>query len=426
MPHYPRLQVSIFAGAFVFGIVMSSLGALLPVLTSSLGLDKATAGSLFLGMNFAMLVGSLVFGPVCDRFGFRLLLLASTLLIGGAFLVLSGAANHAAILPALILLGLGGGTLNGGANALLNDISPERRQSALNLLGIFFGCGALFTPFAIGALLGAVGLRAILAGLGFLTAAPFVLFVRARFPGAKHQAGFKSGELRSVLASPLLYLFGLLLFFQSGNEFTVGGWVSTLLQEQHDMGPRAAAYTLTAYWAAIMAGRLVASRIGARAASPLMVVSGALVALAASVGLILSRSSFAAIVWVALAGLGFAPIFPTALAQAGARFAGYSGTAFSAIFVMALGGGMTAPWLVGRIAQSGGIGAGFWVTVVSCGAIALLQVIIAGASRSQGAPPDPGMDVGVTQNPSPSSVAASSASGSSSSTTKCRNSGRSG
>ena len=61
---YRGLALSIFAGAFVFGIVMSSLGALLPALSASVGIEKADAGKLFLAMNFSMLVSSLLFGPI--------------------------------------------------------------------------------------------------------------------------------------------------------------------------------------------------------------------------------------------------------------------------------------------------------------------------------------------------------------------------
>jgi FHS family glucose/mannose:H+ symporter-like MFS transporter len=373
---YRGLHLSIFAGAFVFGVVMSSLGSLLPSLTSTLGLQKVDAGMLFLFMNFAMLLGSLVFGPICDRFGFRLLLLASALLISGAFALLSAAAVYGSIVAAVSLLGFAGGALNGGINALLNDISPDRRQSALNLLGIFFGVGALFTPFFIGSLITAIGLGPILVSLSALTLVPFAFFLVAQFPAAKHAGGFKASELRAVLGSPLLYLFGLLLLCESGNEFTVGGWVSSFLEESHGMTASAAAYALAAYWGAVLAGRLAASRIGARISAATLVAAGAILAMISMIGLILSGNGTVAVVFVALAGLGFATIFPTTLAQAGAAFASHSGTAFSVIFVLALCGGMTAPWLVGRIAQNQGIGAGFWVTVASCGAIVLFQALI--------------------------------------------------
>jgi len=378
---YRGLQVSIFAGAFVFGIVMSSLGSLLPSLTAALGLQKADAGMLFLFMNFAMLLGSLVFGPVCDRFGFRLLLMASALLISGAFAMLSWAVGYAWIVASMSILGFAGGALNGGTNALLNDISPDRRQSALNLLGIFFGVGALFTPFFTGSLITTLGLRLILINLSVLTLAPFALFMLARFPAAKHGGGFQPSELRAVLGSPLLYLFGFLLLFESGNEFTVGGWVSSFLEERHRLGPSAAAYTLAGYWGAVLVGRLVATRISAGVSAVTLVTGGALLAMLSTIGLIFSGNGAAAAIFVSLVGLGLATIFPTTLAQAGAAFASHSGTAFSVIFVLALSGGMTAPWLVGRIAQDQGIGAGFWVTAVSCGAIVLLQTVIRRAAR---------------------------------------------
>ncbi len=378
---YRALTVSIFAGAFAFGIVMSSLGSLLPALFQTIGFDKADAGGLFFFMNLGMLASSLLFGPVCDRFGFRATLLVSSLLVAAAFSSLSAAAGYGVVLLGLIVMGFGGGALNGGTNALLNDISPDRRESALNLLGIFFGFGALFTPFFIGSLLSALGLRVILWSLAILSLAPFVLFLMARFPRAKHGGDFSWSSCRKALQSPLLLLFGLLLFFESGNEFTVGGWVSTYLGDRFGADPRFAAYALAGYWAAIMLGRLVVSRVGARVSPSLLVASSALLALLASAGLILSGSAQAAAAFVFVVGLGFAAIFPTTLAQAGTAFAEYSGTAFSIVFVMALCGGMSAPWVVGRIGQNHGVGSGFWVTVASCGAIALLQWAIRARAR---------------------------------------------
>lgn len=366
---------------------MSSLGSLLPALFGAVGFEKADAGRLFFVMNLGMLISSLMFGPVCDRFGFRATLLGSTALITLAFATLSAAGSYRVILLSLSVLGFGGGALNGGTNALLNDISPDRRGSALNLLGIFFGFGALFTPFFIGSLLETVGLRFILTSLALLTMAPLLLFLLARYPEAKHVGGFSWSACLRALQNPLLLLFGLLLFFESGNEFTMGGWISTYLGDHLAIAPRLAAYILAGYWAAMMLGRFVASRTASRVSSSTLVALSALLALSASVGLIFSGSAATAAISAAVIGLGFAAIFPTTLAQAGAAFAEYSGTAFSIIFAMALSGGMTAPWLVGRIAQTRDVGAGFWVTVASCAAIAVLQWIIGLRSRPGSNPP---------------------------------------
>jgi fucose permease len=107
-----------------------------------------------------------------------------------------------------------------------------------------------------------------------------------------------------------------------------------------------------------------------------MVVSSAFFSMAAASGLIFAPNPALAGIAVALTGLGFAAVFPTVLAQVGAAFSNYSGTAFSVIFVMALTGGMLAPWSVGRIAQTHGIGSGLWVVVFACATIAVLQALV--------------------------------------------------
>ncbi len=375
-PNYRWLSVSIYAGAFAFGIVMASLGALLPGLTGKIGFDKEAAGGLFLFMNLALLIGSLIFGPICDRFGFRFVLTISTALVGGAFLGVASVSSYPSMAVALAIMGLGGGALNGGTNALLNDISRERRGAALNYLGIFFGFGALLTPLLLGALRESLGLERIIYLLSFLSLIPLTLFLLVRFPAPKHEAGLPAGQLAAFLKNPLLYLFGFLLFFQSGNEFAVGGWLSTYFPERFETGANQAAFFLSGYWAAIMVGRLLAGWISAKVRPEAMVACSALLALLAMAALLIAPSPAVAVPAVIGIGLGFAAIFPTTLAQAGGVFTQFSGTAFSVIFVIALTGGMTAPWLVGKIAQARSVETGMTLVVFNCAMIALLQGII--------------------------------------------------
>ncbi|MHB8056051.1 MAG: MFS transporter, partial [Candidatus Aminicenantales bacterium] len=176
-----RLQISAFTGIFVFGIVMAVLGAILPSLFERLKIDKAEAGRLFLFMNFAMLVTSVFFGPVVDRFGFKRFLTLSSLLVMAAFGLLAFSSGYTMIIIAAVILGLGGGGLNGGTNTLTSDLNPGRQGSALNLLGIFFGFGALTIPFLIGMLLAWGGLVRILLVAAILAVVPFVLFATQRF-----------------------------------------------------------------------------------------------------------------------------------------------------------------------------------------------------------------------------------------------------
>ena len=369
------------AGMFVFGIVMAILGAILPTLFDTIRFDKAQAGNLFLFMNAGMLVMSLFFGPIVDRFGFKLFLMGSALAVSVSFFLLAGATTYQGVVAAVILLGLGGGGLNGGTNALASDIHPDRRGAALNALGIFFGFGALTMPFLIGSFLELAGLDRLLIFAAVFGLVPFALFAMVRFPRPKHEQGFPLAQAAAIIRSPLLWLCGALLFFQSGNEFTVGGWITSYLEEVIGVTARAASFLLAAYWAAIMLGRLVSVRIVDRVGKGRLVLAGAAVAWIAALLVAWSPTAAAAQAGVVLLGLGFAAIFPTTLAVIGEAFPRFSGTAFSVLFVIALAGGMTAPWVTGNVAHTHGLERGMLVPLVSCTMIVILQLVITGWSK---------------------------------------------
>jgi len=371
-----KLMSSACAGMFVFGIVMAILGAIMPSLFEKIQFNKSEAGNLFFTMNLSMLVMSLIFGPVVDRFGYKLFLLFSSVLVAFSLFLFTTASTYTAILGAAIILGFGGGGLNGGTNALTNDIHPEKRSSALNLLGIFFGFGALTIPFLIGAVLDKVGLQSILILAIFLSLVPFFLFLVFSFPRPKHEQRFPLSRAALVIKNPLLWLCGFLLFFQSGNEFTIGGWISTYLNEYFGLTPKTASFLLAGYWAAIMAGRFLSSRLAKAIKNESLILLSGLISLTAAILLVISPSRFLAGLASVAIGLGFAAIFPTTLAVVGGAFPRFSGTAFSVVFVVALAGGMTCPWLAGKLAYAYSIKQGMFIPVFNCSMIIILLILI--------------------------------------------------
>ena len=371
------LMFSAWAGIFVFGIVMAILGAILPSLFERIRFNKSEAGNLFFFMNLAMLGMSVVFGPVVDRFGYRIFLAMCGLLVAASLFLFTIAATYSLLVLAALLLGLGGGGLNGGSNALTSDLNPESRSAALNLLGIFFGFGALLIPFLIGTLLGRIGLKPILVIATSLSLVPFVFFLLLRFPAAKQVQGFPLRRAAGVVGHPLLWLCGFLLFFQSGNEFTVGGWISTYLNENFRFSPMSASLVLAGYWGAMMVGRLIVSRKLVRVwRNETLILSSAVLSLAGTALVAAAPSGILAATGVVLTGLGFAAIFPTTLAIAGEDFSDLTGTAFSVIFMVALAGGMTAPWLAGKVANASGLRTGLIIPVVGCVMIIALELAI--------------------------------------------------
>jgi len=133
---------------------------------------------------------------------------------------------------------------------------------------------------------------------------------------------------------------------------------------------------LAGYWAAIMSGRLVASRLIRRVRNETLILASAALALAAAVLMALAPSGAAAAAGALLIGLGFAAIYPTTLAVVGGRFAALSGTAFSVAIAVGLAGGMLSPWLAGRIAEASSLRQGLVIPIVNCAMIIVLTILV--------------------------------------------------
>lgn len=371
-----KLTVASSAGIFIFGIVMAILGAILPQLSSLLQLDKARAGNLFFFMNLGMLAASIVFGPLVDRFGFKVFLALSSLLVSLSFVGLAFSGGYSFVLVSVVILGLAGGVLNGGSNALINDLHPSRRAAALNFLGIFFGIGAMLIPLIIGGFLHQLGLRSVILLAAGLSLIPFVLFSVFYFPRPKQPQGFPLKDIKKIASSKLLWLGAFILFFESGNEFSIGGWLSSFLQEKFQFSLNQAALVLSGYWFFLMIGRLVFPLINRLVKREAIVFFSAALALVSVSGLIISPLKGLAVVFALLTGLGLAAIYPTTLAVVGEQFPALSGTAFSLAIATGLVGGMISPWLVGLISQHSTLQIGLLVPVFSLFLIMVLQLIL--------------------------------------------------
>jgi FHS family glucose/mannose:H+ symporter-like MFS transporter len=369
---------------FLFGIAAALLGATLPLLSERLQIGLGRVGTLFLVMNACMLASSFALGALQDRFGMKPPLVAGPLVVGAALLVVSGAESYAQLLLATALLGLGGSALNGASNALVADLheDPAAKSAALNLVGVFFGFGALFIPFAIGLLLRAAGLRGILMGAAALCVLVAVANARPAYPPAKQGGGLSLVEAARFVRDPLVLLLGFLLFFQSGNEFIVGGYTTTFLTSAIGMSVGAASYALAGYWAALMLAR---AWLG-RGRSPLtgggLVMASAGASAVASALLVTASHPSLAVAMVVALGATLAGIFPAVLGVAGSRFPAHSGTVFGLLFTMALSGGMTLPWVTGQAAAVWGLRSALGLVVAQFLAVFALQwLVTAGRGR---------------------------------------------
>jgi len=374
--HHRTVFAAACVGMLLFGIVLTALGSVLPEAMPRLGLGGAAAGSLFSIMSLGILAGSVLFGPIVDRRGYKGLLMLAVALI---FLGLEGmafAGSWGMLAAAMLLIGFGGGIINGGTNALVADISAGGRSAGLALLGVFFGIGAFGVPFLLGALQGVVGYVEVLAGIGGAVALVLIFYARVTFPAPKQPQGFPLRRAAGLLRDPVLLLFGAILFFQSGMEITVGGWTATYFDQGLGLPSEQALFLLSFYWLGMTVARLGLGRI-LKTISPAIVLAVSLaVSMTGAVTLMAANSAVTGGAGVILLGAGFAAVFPIVLGYVGDRYAALSGTAFSLVLVMALMGGSTLPYVTGALGEAFGMRPSFIVVPIGLTAIAALFLII--------------------------------------------------
>ena len=369
-------------GMLAFGIVLTTLGAVLPSVIERFGIDTAVAGSLFLLMTFGILLGSLVFGPIVDRNGYKGMLLLATALIAIGIIGIAFAPSMAWLRVAVAVVGFGGGIINGGTNALVADVSADGRTAGLSLLGVFFGVGAVGVPFVLGSLLGTFSYSAIIAAVGALVAIPFLITAATPFPAPEQPQGFPLATARRLLGDPVLLLMGLMLFLESGMEITVGGWAATFFKDELRITERRALVYLSLYWFGMMLARLALGSVLKRAA-PVRVLLGCIaIGFVGAATLILARDASVAALGVFLLGVGFAATFPVVLGFVGDRYAELSGTAFSVVIVMALTGGMLLPWLTGVLGARYGLRGSFAIVPVALVLLSALLGVVASRLRT--------------------------------------------
>lgn len=361
----------------VFGIVLTTLGASLPSLVVRFGIDMRDAGALLSLLSLGVLGGSLVFGPIVDRRGYRGMLVVAFAAIGCGLEAIAFAPSIAWLRGGLLLTGFFGGMVNGAANGLVADVSGEQRTGALALVGGFFGIGAAGVPFVLASLAGRFSQPAILAVCGSVAVVPLTLTALASLPAPKQPHGVSLRETRALLSDRALLLMGFMLFLESGIESILGGFTPTLFAELRVAAERAPIY-LALFWLGLMVTRLTLGFALTPAARQRGLAVALGTALVVSLWLVSTQGVAAAAICVFLLGCAFAPVFPVILAFVVDRYTLLSGTALSIVFTMALTGGMLMPYATGVLAEARGLRMAF---VLVPAALIVMLVLRAALAR---------------------------------------------
>ena len=357
-------------GMLLFGIALISLGSIAPELKEKLGMSEIEAGTLFSILPFGILAGSLIFGPVADRYGYRMLLTLTCIFLSAGFEGLAFSQSTALLQGSIFLIGLSGGVLNGATNALVSDISDSDRTANISLLGVFFGIGALGIPVLLSSLGKKLGYEKIMALVGIISL--FVSFIYAviKLPPPKIGQHVPFSRIIDFFSDKVLIMIAFFLFFQSSYEGLMNNWTTSYLSDHLSLSQGKALLGLSLFVAGMVVMRLLTGLL-IRNIDPAKLLAVSFLLLISGIVLLeLVLPAGMAPAGFFLIGTGLANGFPIMLGLTGERYEKLSGTAFSFVLTIALLGNMVINYMMGIISEKEGIGN--LITVISLEALIMI------------------------------------------------------
>lgn len=343
-------------GMAFFGVAFIVMGAVLPSLTATYSLDAVGSSSLVSLLPVGVLAGSLLFGVIVDRYGYKLLLVVSTLFTLLGIQGLSFFENLNILRICIFLIGLGGGMLNGSTNALASDISNDReRGSRLSILGVCYGIGALGVPLLLGMLSKTYNYQFILQCTGLVMLLSVLYFIAIKFPESKIKQGFPFKQAIRLIKEPLLLIMGFFLFFQSGIEGLTNNWTTSYLDGRTAIGSAEAVLSLTFFVLGMTISRLILSYLLRILKHDYILLGGIMTAIIGIIILDYAYNLQLTAISLFIVGSGLAAGFPVIISYIGTAYKTISGTAIGLAMFIALTGNTLLNFTMGFISETFGI-----------------------------------------------------------------------
>ena len=334
---------------FVYGMIAAMLGTILPDLSDRFRLTPKQNGAIAFAQALGLIIASVGVGPLLDNEGMKIGLILGLAFIAIALYALPRSPGFRGILAVLFLLGVGGGIVVTGANALVSGVSEAHRGTALNLVNLFFGLGGLATPFLSANLFKRNWVR-LCYTVASLTVVVLMIQAVTQMPSPAIAAHFVLADAYPVLGRPLLFMLGLFLFLYVSCEVGVWNWLPRHLVAQGIPESRALNILSLGFALGLLIGRVGVSPILIRV-QPVLVTLAASAAMAVTTFLMLrSAKPAVAFALVFIAGLSMAPVFPTTLAIVGDSFPRMTGTAIGFVVTCGWIGLAVSSRIIGAIA----------------------------------------------------------------------------
>jgi fucose permease len=323
------LLVIAFLAFVSLGIPDAVLGVAWPSMRRAFDLSIDRLGWLLAAAMAGYLVSSFTSGAVVQRLGIGRVLLWSNVLTVGSALGFALAPAWTVVLGASVLTGLGAG----GIDAAINGYAAVRfSPRVVSWLHASWGVGAALGPIVMTAALtrglgwrggyGVIAVILVAMTMGFalthrLWDASGSLDSRSAAPAvvrAPDGPGPRS-EILQTLVRPAVLMNVALFFVYTGLEATAGQWTYSLFTEARGMSPATAGTLASAFWASLMAGRVLGGALTTRLPAVTILKACLLMVPIGGTMLWASQGAIASLGSLVVLGVGLAPVYPLLMSE---------------------------------------------------------------------------------------------------------------
>ncbi|WP_437650892.1 MFS transporter [Sorangium sp. So ce362] len=369
------------------GIAFASWAARVPAVRERLGLSDGALGLALLGIACGAILAFRAAGPLIARFGSRGVTRVSAVLLCAALPVPALAPSFAALVAALLLLGVSNGLMDVAMNAQAVEVERRHGRPILASFHGMFSLGGL-----IGAALGALAADRALSPAAHLLAVAAVLAAAVTAEGGALSADARPEAPAAAAAgapgegrSTRLVLLGLIAFCSSIGEGAMANWSAVYLRDELHTTAAVAATGYAVFSLAMLLGRFSGDGLTQRfGAARLVRAAGLLVAGGLGAALIANVPA-AMLLGFACVGAGLSIVVPLVF-RAGASAPGVApGRALATLATMSYGGFLVGPPVIGLIADHLTLRGGLVLVVALVLVIVVLAPAVARGSAA-GAP----------------------------------------
>ena len=325
----------VYLSGLVQGLALVTFPAASSIFTSphpqGYGFSSTQYGTMFVPQVVLAILASSLAPALARRWKLKRVLLlglgsdlvSMTLLASSNFLLSSTSLAYGIVLLATAALGLGFGATAMACLTYAEEFFPGRADSAVLALNALLGTGTALAPLFVAVFvgLGAWWLLPVVVGLALLVLllfsarAPLQGAADRRAPGrARPGTGFMRGLPRRF------WLYAAVVLFYGIAETLIGNWSRLYLTQQRGVPTHWASFALTAFWAMVTIGRVLAGFISSKV--PARWIYLALPALLVVAFLVVSRvgTAIGGVLAFGFAGLACSAFLPLSISFGGTEF----------------------------------------------------------------------------------------------------------